>query len=177
MDFFFRRLEKLKIDYFGSILGARMTFINMKELEITNFRYKQLQILENFMNRHYIYKIKVGALKGFTKFGDRIFKALHTIVNSAEVFVIFDGKKTYRKTKDEIEMREYGKILDQNERIQICTKWGDKKLKEFDRLFEDIDDKRMYEPAFTKEDEVKLIWNIAKKEAEKNQNRGFRPQM
>lgn len=121
-------VKSLTIDFFRAYLVRKpVTLPSLEQLEIRKFHKLQYPFLVNFIERHpKICAVKVHVVKDFEDFetiSREIFKSLHTIVVSGEVFEIINGKKTYRMCKREIELQEYGRHLDFEGRKKLSQEW------------------------------------------------------
>lgn len=143
----FQSVEKLTVDLISGNFqpyedqGIHMEFPRLSVLEITQFQFKQLKILNNFIKCHVLSEVRVHVpQQGFIECGYIIFKALHAVINMAKKFEIVDGKTTHRKSSDEISIAQYGKILNKSERKRAAKNYirftlDDEELVEFDRKY------------------------------------------
>lgn len=145
----FPSVEKLTVDLISGNFqpyedqGIHMELPRLSMLEITQFQFKQLKILNNFVKCHDLSEVRVHVpQQGFIEcgYGNIIFKALHAVINMAKKFEIFDGKTTHRKSSDEISIAQYGKILNKSERKRAAKNYvrftlDDEELVEFDRKY------------------------------------------
>lgn len=119
-DAFSSKLDELEIVHFGS--SQLMTIRLIQVIHVEEFEHLR--------------KIIVHATPADLKaYGNQIFTALHAIFDTAEVFGIFDGKRIHSRSKNEIELVEYGKLLDKHARSKVFRNWCELNLKRLDGFF------------------------------------------